>query len=372
MSAPGIGSAWPGAGPLVTETRAPVLDLSAAVGQLTYSFRFELIDAISREHLGDITPIRDASLSHDTAMTTKRRLGLALGRDDTAAVNPLTDRVSVFMTIPGAANPQRRDGDWPLGVYAWSDNPRKLFTSGRLATPVLNDEMFVVDQEISAGINGRGANVVGVIVEVVRGLGVTLQVDASPYTAADAWGIGTTRGQMLEALATSGDYWSPWFNNSGALRFLRTFDPATRAVDIDLDAGYRVFREGIIENDGVLTAPNRIIVISNGASSEKTPVVAVVDVPVNAPNSIANIGYVRPKTYNLQITDPAQAAAVAAGLAQRNQIFETVTLSTAADPRHDGYNVIRWQGSNWLELAWSMKLVPGAAMSHTLRKSYAA
>ena len=206
----------------------------------------------------------------------------------------------------------------------------------------------------------------------VAGLGVTVLADPSPYTAADAWPSGTSRGQVLEAIAVSGDYWSPWFDNDGALRFVRTFDPATQVVDIDLDAGYSVLREGIVENDGLLTAPNRIVVVSNAARDARASVTASADVPVTAPNSIANIGTVRSKQYTLQISDPVQAIAVANGLAQRNQVFETVTLSTPADPRHDGYQVIRWQGSNWLELAWNMQLTPGAPMTHTMRKSYAA
>ncbi len=98
------------------------------------------------EHLGDVTPIRTATLSHNTTMTTKRRLGLSLGRADTAAINPLTDRINLFQVIPQAPNPDRTDGQWPLGRYAWSDNPRRLSTGGRLAQPVLNDEMFVIDQ----------------------------------------------------------------------------------------------------------------------------------------------------------------------------------------------------------------------------------
>ena len=44
--------------------------------------------------------------------------------------------------------------------------------------------------------------------------------------------------------------------------------------------------------------------------------------------------------------------------------------STIPDPRHDGYDVIRWQGFNWLELGWSLPMIEGSSMSHTLRKSY--
>lgn len=358
---------------MVTDTRAPVLDLSAAVGQLNYTFRFALSDSLSGRHLGDLTPIRSpATLDHDTSMTVKRRLTLELGTADTAAIDARTDRIDLFMIIPGIANPDRSDGQWPLGRYAWSDNPRRVTTAGRLASPTLNDEMFVLDQEIETGINGRGIGVQTTILQVVAGQDVTLDMQPTIFTSAEAWGIGSQRARILEALAVSGDYFSPWFNNLGALRFLRTFDPAKQVPDINFDDGYRVLRADIGENDELLTAPNRFIVISNGAGDPSSPVVGVADVPINAPNSIPNLGFARPKTFQLQIDDGAQAAAVAQGLMQRSTILETVTLSTPADPRHDGYNVVRWQGANWLELSWSMTLAPGAPMTHMMRKSYGA
>jgi len=72
---------------------------------------------------------------------------------------------------------------------------------------------------------------------------------------------------------------------------------------------------------------------------------------------------------DLQLSDNSQAQAVAQGLVNRQTIFERVSLTTAPDPRHDSYNVIRWQGSNWLELGWSMALVEGGTMNHLLRRS---
>ncbi len=368
-SPPGIGSAWPGGGPMVTDTRAPTLDLSAAVGQMQYTFRFALSDAVSGEELGDITPIRTGSLRHSTSSTTKRRLSLALGAADVAAINTATDRISLFMTIPGARNPDRTDGDWPLGRYQWVDDSLQNYTSGNLSQPALTDEMFLVDQAILTGINGMGRGTVSVILDVLEGLPVTFDLDPTPFSSAEAWRVGTSRGQILETLAVSGQYWSPWFNNNGVLRFLRTFDPATQIPDIDYDAGYVVLRSTppLRVND-LLSAPNTIIVISNNGGDQ--PAVGVATVAINAPNSVPNRGFAITKVFDMQLTDAAQAQAVAEGLVQRRSIFETVTLSTPADPRHDGYNVIRWQGDNWLELEWGMALKAGEPMTHTMRRSF--
>lgn len=362
--------AWPGASALVTDTRAPALNIDESIGQFQYTYRFELVNGVSGLRLGDIHPIRDATLRHDTAQITKRSLGLSLGRDETAAINVLTDRVSPFMVIPGIPCPDTTSGDWPLGRYQFVDNPRKLFTGGRLGQPKLADEMFLVDQPILAGITGVGKIVDAVIIEVLVGLGITFDMEPSNFTSADAWGIGKGRGQILEALSVAGDYWSPWFDNFGVLRFRRTFDPAAQVPDIDMDVGARVFRADILETDEVLTAPNTFVVISNNSTTPETAAVGIATVPVNAPNSVASRGFAITKVVDLQVSDSIQAAAIAQGLVQRQAIFEQVQLSTAADPRHDGYNVIRWQGANWLELSWSLTLRAGEPMTHVMRKSY--
>lgn len=371
-SPPAIGAGWPGAGPLVTDTRAPELDLSAAVGQFNYTFRFALSDGVTGDVLGDIKPIRDASLRHDTSMTTKRDLTFPLTAADTAAINTLTERIEVFMVIPGVPCPDTTHGDWPLGRYMWVDESRKVFTSGRLGTETLTDEMFLIDQEITSGITGFGRSVPAVILDVIKGLPVTARIEPSSFISAEAWGIGAGRGGILESLSVSGDYWSPWFDNTGLLRFRRTFDPATANVDIDLDAGYRVLRDSIVESDDVLTSPNTIIVTSNASNNPGMPCVGVASVPPSAPNSVANRGFVIARTFNLQLSEPGQAAAVAKGLIERQGIFAQVSFATAADPRYDSYNVIRWQGANWLNLSWGMRLVAGAPMTQTMRRAYAA
>lgn len=353
---------WPGSIPLTTLGEDPLFDLPAGRGQRQATFRFALTNGVTGEVLGDIHPLRGASLTHDTSRTVKRQLTFALGKVDTAAVNTLTDRVNVYMVIGGV--------EYPLGRYMFVDASRNVFTAGRLGQMQLADEMFLVDQQITSGISGVGKGVTAVIVETVAGLPVDLAAEPSPYQSAEAWGIGTGRGQILEALAVSGDYWSPWFDNLGQLRFDRTFDPATQVPDINFDDGFHVIQASILETDNLLTAPNTFIVISNAPDDTTLPIVGRASVPPSAPHSVASRGFEIAEVQDLQLSDAAQAAAVAQGLAQRQTIFEKITLATPPDPRHDSYTVVQWQGDLWLELAWSMRLEEGAAMTHTMRRSY--
>ena len=357
---------------LITKNRDPILDLEPWVGQRQATFRFDLSDGVTGQKLGQLTPLREANLSHDTQRTIKRSLSLSLGVVDTAAINPITDRVSVFMVFPSGA-------EYPLGRYMFTDASRQVFTSGiasahtagGLATVTMGDEMFLVDQQITKGITSVNNSISSTIQTVLEDVGVDFEMEASPFLGAESWAIGTNRGSILEALALTGDYFSPWFGNDYKLHFIRSFDPSSRVPDFDLDDGNNVLRDSIVETDDLITAPNRFVVISNASNNPDLEIVATADVPPNAPHSIPNRGFIVPSVISLQVTDSTQAQAVATGLANRQTVFERVTLTTAPDPRYDSYDVVRWQEQNWLELAWSMQLVEGGTMTHLLRKSYA-
>lgn len=340
----------------------PVLDLAPWVGQRSASFRFRRVNAVTGERLGEIHPIRGGSLTHDTSRIIKRQLNISLGAQDTAAIDPISDRIDLCMVVNGV--------EWPLGRYMFTDQTKQVFTSGDLSNVVLNDEMFLVDQETLNGTNSVGLSIAQTLNLLLAELPIEYTLEPSPYISAGAWGRGRARGSILESLAVAGDLFSPWFGNDGVMHFIRTFNPADQIPTFDFDSGYKVFREGISETSDLLTAPNRFIVISNSPNNPDFQVVAVADVPQNAPNSFVNRGFIIAQTQDLQLTDAGQALAVARGLVNRQTIFERTTLTTAPDPRHDSYDVILWQGELWLELAWSLSLIEGGGMTHTIRRGY--
>lgn len=350
-------------GTLTTTPTSVDFNLLDTVAQRAATFRFGLVDGVTGEVKEDLTPFRDATLSHDTARTIKRQLSLNLGTYDTARVQPLVDRVLVYMLTPDGT-------EWPLGKYMFTDSSLGVSTGGDQVNAVLNDEMFLVDQQIFKGVNGVKKSINTTISVVMEEFpSIRLDQEASFFEGMQAWTLGAGRGQILQDLALSGDMFSPWLDNNGTMRFIRAFDPAKSVPDFDFDTGKSVLRAGIVETSDILTAPNRFIVVSN-TSENNTPLVGIADVPVNAPNSFANRGFYLVQTEDLQLNTASQAQQVANNLALRSTVFERVTLTTAPDPRHDSYDVIRWRGDNWLELAWSMTLAEGAAMSHSLRKAY--
>ena len=348
---------------LTTFPPDPLLDLSPWVGQRQATYRFNLVNGLTGMQLGRITPIRVASLSHSTTNTIKRSLNLSLGVADSANVNPITDRVELSMVFPTGTT-------YPMGRYMFTDSSLQRFVNGTLGSMTLVDEMFLVDQQVIVGINGVARSTPSVIETVLAGLPITFTVEPTSFQQSQAWTVGTARGQILNAICETGDLLTPWFDNTGVMRFIRNFDPATRVPDFDFDEAHKVLRASPVESSNVLTAPNRFVVVSNAAADSSVPVVGVADVPQASPNSFANRGFYITETVDLQVADGNQAQVIAQNLAVRSTLFEQVNLSTAPDPRHDSYNVIRWRGANWLETSWSLNLVEGAAMNHVLKKVY--
>lgn len=353
-------------------------DLPAGRGQRSCTFAFDLIDAASNQLLGNLQPIQDQIpvLGHDTSRTIMRQVTLGLDAVDTAAIDTIKDRVRIRLVLP--------DGRiFPLGRYMFTDNTRAPYTANqRQSSVVLMDEMFMVDQPRSVGFPDISTQVNNDF--AVRDAGQLTQrllddfptvgrlIDGSPYNVPNTWGLGTSSGQVLADLAAFGDYFPAWFGNDEKLHMIRSFDPANRVPSFDWDTYKHVYAESITESDDLLTAPNRIIVNSNDMSdaTAQAPITGTYDIPSSAPHSIQNRGFVVPDIYNVQVSTAAQASALARNIGLQQTVYQRTTLSTAPDPRHDSYDVIRWQGQNWLELSWSMDLIEGGNMTHTLRKTY--
>jgi len=350
---------------------ADFLDMPLFVGQRSASYRFVLVDGPTGILRGELTPIRDSvpSLEHDTTSTISRRVsGLLLGAADATLIDPLRDRVRISMVAGDDAHTE-----YPLGQYMVADDIQQVTSAGNLRPLTLFDEMFIIDQQLDTAFNANGDLCNQAITRLLAGLPIgDVVMDGTTQTSVNGWSAGTSRANALTDLATAGGYFKPWFNNSNQLRVLHAFEPANQVPDIDLDDPPRVYRNSISRTNDLPSAKNRFVVISNSLddSAGTAAVYGVYDVPSSAPFSIAQRGFVLPEVQQAQVLSSAQAAVYARTLGLQRTIFERVTLSTPPDPRHDGYNVVLWDGVLWLEIAWSMPLAPGGAMTHTLRRAY--
>lgn len=357
-----------------------VLDISDWLGQRVATFRYDVVDALSDIRIGTVTPTRTTIpvLTHNTQNTICRTLtGFNLGVDDTRALNPISDRIVPYMVID---TPQ---GEliFPLGRYMFDSSTDVVSTGGNNSANSLFDETFIIDQPLDSGFTA--VSDVDAIRSVPRAIELFLgpfvdaglfryQIQDSAAAASGSWAAGTSGGSVLTALAKQGGYFQPWFNNEGILTFEVAFNPADVLPDFDYDLTKSVVRNTISRTDDLLHAYNRFTVINNSGANAQ-PAYGSYDVPSSAPFSFANRGFRITKVIDDQgAFDSLQAQAMARAFAEQEIVNERTTLSTAPDPRHDSYDVIRWLGDQWLEFAWSMQLQEGGPTVRQLRKAYAA
>lgn len=361
------GSRW--AGLLATEPANAKLDLADYVGQRTATFEFSIVDSRTG-YRQDVNPLKTSIpvLTHDTSRTIKRQImGLFFGVNDTLKFNSLTSRLEVWMLLA--------DMLYPLGRYIPNNQILFKSTAGEQSSVTFYDEGFIVDQEFPAGFGSliAGEPLQTTLNRCLSPLPIDFTIEPSPFGGTVSWNAGTRRGYAVEQMAIDGDWYSPWFDHNSIMRFIRAFDPATAIPTFDLDSGNKVFRDRVIQSNDLISAPNRFVVISNGASAMGVnggPVYGTYNVPDSAPHSALNRGFELTKTVDRQLDNSSQAQAVAENLGRQQIIFESIELQTAPDPRHDSYDVLRWNGENWLETAWSLPLVEGAQMQHSARRAY--
>lgn len=379
----------------IPRNSASPFDLLAGQGQLNYSFVFKLVNASSGQFIRYLTPLMDQTpqLTHDTSQTIKRSVSLALGVSDTAVIDTIHHRVLIFL--------QLADGTlYPLGRFMFTDSTRIKSTGGDQCSVAMMDEGFIIDQPSETSfpsgtiaaqvpqVSASGAKPINVT-DLIRTIlesrpNVIAQIEDSDFLTTASWSIGTSVLQTLTDLSVYGDFFPPWINASNIFRMIRTFDPATRAPNFDWDLYPHVYADSVTESDDLLSAPNRFIVIGNAANNANTSLTTGTgaannlngaisgsyDVPASAPHSIQNRGFAVPLVAQMQVETVQQAIAVATSIGLQSTLYQRTTLQTFPDPRHDSYDVIRWQGDLWLELAWSMDLIAGGNMTHTLRKVY--
>lgn len=359
-----------------------VLDLDRFVGMRRYTFRFDLVDGPTNRPLGEVRPSRNSSpsLSHDSSRTIVRSLSsLRLNPEDTARVDPLRHRLCPVMLVAGT--------EFPLGRYVFNDPTYIVGPGGRWSDNSLIDEMFVVDQQMDSAFAANTRvptsatpafeNVDGTLRRLLETVTfpITVHVDPSPFYSTGSWPAGTQRGTIIKDLALLGDYLPPWFGNDGRMHVIRAFDVLTSVPDFDWDRRNVVVQDSITNVSEVVGAPNRFVVVSNDPGTDELnrpviPVFGTYDVPAAAPHSVANRGFVVADVQELQVNSATQASALAANIGRRTPAVDRYELATPLDPRHDGMNVVRWEGANWIELAWDAELSAGGQMRHTIQRAY--
>lgn len=356
--------------PAVPATWAPtteqILDLDG-VHRRSDRFRFELLDQQDRV-IGEVRPDRNRApqIRNNTGSAVHRTMSnFHLPFDQVEDINTVRDRVRPVMVL--------QNGDeFPLGVFLWADENRPERGWGPEHASSLVDKGLMLNQPAIGSMSwGAGADPVLILLYMaLRSLTLDEIFPAESVgtlTEPVAWNHGTRWLQAMSDIHEMVGFTSPWFDRDGILHMEEPPDPSTQTPITAYGPGNRIVQDTIVQSDDLLEAPNVFSVHETGSEST---IVGRYELPATAPHSVSNRGFEIALTESVQglasqrnANRAARNMATSAGVA-----FDWVTFEATADPRHDTWDVVEFEGVNWVETEWRLTCRSGVPMQHTLRR----
>lgn len=346
---------------------AALLDLE--VRSRREKVQFELVDAVGRK-IGDVHPERKCVISNDATAQIKRKLtGFTLTPSDTAAVNPLTDRVRATWVLDDGST-------YPRGVFLFAEASTARLSYGDRLTGTLVDQGLILAQEIDRTVGfdtGTSATTaIRTVLEFAGFYNVTVAASTFELGSPVGWPAGqsgTTWAKILDDLCAKAGCYPVHFDDNGT-PVVRTIDNVAEATPV-LDYRGRIRAGSIVDSNDLLIAPNRYLAVDTSATTGA--ITGTFDIPDTAPHSYARRGFRITKVVEAPgVGDVAQAAAAAQAAYTAGPVaYATASWTTTPDPRAGTFDVVRlWDGQNWLETSWSLPCVAGGAMTHHAKRVF--
>ena len=339
-----------------------------------HQVRFEVLD-VDDNMVGVCHPVLSSGVvAWSSTNRIQRTLsGLTFAPGDDSALTAGQSRIRpVWVTGDGT--------EYTLGVFLFLGGPVDERTTGDwLSADVMPDRTWQLDQKLPASFSVDGGSVITDVLGDLCDLHGITSTQRSITTSAAvtglaplAWSAGDASGMDVAKVLTGlAGFLPPHTDNAGRV----VFRPVPIASDdwpaheyYDGQAG-TVAQDTVRSSTSITDRPNRYLVRSTTPTGDA--VSAVYDIPASAGNSRASIGYYITRAIDADgLASSAQARAVAVAAAQADSAkVSEVTFTAVADPTHDAYEVVDWQGENMLEQSWSLPL-SGGAMSHRVTASY--
>jgi hypothetical protein len=347
--------------------------VEGGVSQRIDSFRWELLDW-EEAVIGDLTPDieRAPRITNDTTRTIMRSVeGMYLPASETRHIDGIGDKARGWMTL--------QDGtEFSLGVFLWADDthPRREWGSEHAAS--LSDKGLIIDQPYGRTTgSSKNQNTVQRAVDFLRTAIPVEQIDATPYTdlidAPMTWDPSAKLNDIINDHLQNVGYYPVHFDRDGIAKLKPTpssIETSETTVPPYGDGG-RIERDSIIHTNDLFEAANEFVVYDN--SGQGTIKVGRYRIAASNPHSVENRGFVVRHVEAMQGVSNRFATIIAArslAIKHRKSIFEWITFNTAADPRHDTFDIYDFYDERYLETKWTLECRPGGRMTHEAKKIY--
>ncbi len=332
--------------------------------QRSATFRFDLLDS-SGNFIGDlgVDGSNPPTINHDTTRSINRTInGIVLPAGVAKEVNPFSDKIRPMMDVGFRS--------YSLGVFLFGSSSTLRSSIGKTRTASLVDQTFQVNLPIERSTSfSKGTLLTSAIAMVLAETGdFDYRIDPNPAVVGDtplAWRAGVPALTILNDLCTLLGYYPFHFNNAGVGLVRRAADTTAATPTLTYNLGTSILDPSLVESDNLLEVPNRYIVVDTSAIL--APIVGYYDVPAAFPHSFENRGFYVREVIEVQgLESVLQANVAAAAIAQRDNRHGRAAFKTPPNPLHDSYDLLWVDGTKYLEIGWSLPLVEGSEMQHTL------
>lgn len=351
---------------MIPPTPNELLDLRDGIGLVASSVRFDVTKF--DDVIGALEVERDlVSITNSTGASVMRIMrGVNIKPSDLDELDPFVDTLRPQLVLSD-------DSEWPLGEYFFTNVTRRRQTTPRPESFTMWDGWFLLNQEMpmSFGVLPGGKIVDALTQLIVNARVLHYDIEPSDAFVLDPlnWPMTTQRGQIVRDLAALLGY-VIYFDASGVFRA----HPPLPLAEVDahvyeIGDASRVYDDTADEVDDLLSAPGVHRVVSVGPTRDE--ITGSATVPPSSPLYPGRRRVTITKTHRVQgVSSTDHATAMARSYASTDpRAYETVSFDAAPDPRHDTYEVVQYDGLQWRELSWTLRLTPAGPHSHTIART---
>lgn len=348
--------------------------VEGGVFQRIDSFRWDLLDW-EESVIGTLTPDleRAPRISLDTTRSIMRSVeGMYLPASEMTHTDGIGDKVKASMIL--------QDGtEYSLGVFLWADDVHPQREWGEEHSSSLADKGLILDQPIGkTSGSAKKTNTITRATDFLRAAGIpNEQIDVTPHPdlidAPMTWDPTAKWADVINDHLQILGYYPVHFNRDGVAQLKPTpssIETAETTVP-SFDDGGRIEHDSIVHSNDLFEAANEFVVYEN--SGQGTIKIGRYRISPKWPHSVENRGFVVRHVESMQgLANSVAATTAARALAfkSRKSIYEWITFNTAADPRHDVFDIYDFYNARYQETKWSLECKPGGRMTHEAKRIY--